>query len=153
MKLFFQYDLEEDWVEPRRSYMGDAGYDLFASRDSMVEPGRVVHVPVNTRVDFPPGWFGLVNERSSQGVNGILTLGNVIDEGYTGGIGVNLLNTTRNSVIIHRGDKVGQLVLIPRFIDPHEHQLELRKAKGYGSSGLRARVEARGFVPAHEVPS
>lgn len=147
MKLFTRYNDDEDWVEPKRSYMGDAGYDLFAAHDTLVDPGQVRNVDVNTRVDFPPGWFGLIQERSSQGAKGIHTLGNVIDEGYTGGISVNLLNTRREAIIVHRGDKVGQLILVPRFIDPREHQLPMRREKGFGSSGDRLTNALSGVRP------
>lgn len=121
--------------EPCRAYMGDAGYDLFAARDVIVNAGCVANVPVNTVVNFPAGWFGLIAERSSQGAKGFATLGNVIDEDYAGAISVNLLNTTQAPFIVYRGDKVGQLLLVPRFVDPGDASLPMRGEKGFGSSG------------------
>lgn len=135
--FFRAFDEHMPFKRPTRAYMGDAGYDLFASQDHLVAPGRVACVNTNTRVDLPPGWFAMVQERSSQGRQGLLTLGNVVDEDYAGAVSVHLLNTSKDSFIVHQGDKVGQLVLLPRFIDPEEHLLPRRGAKAFGSSGAR----------------
>lgn len=135
--LFRRGDTARPYKEPTRAYQGDAGYDLFSAVDTIVGPGQTVHVPTNTCADLPPGWFAFIAERSSQGRAGMLTLGNIVDEGYGGTITVFLLNTGKEAVIVHQGEKVGQLVLSPRYIDPAEHRLPVRGEKAYGSSGAR----------------
>lgn len=133
--MFHQVDPMRWFKAPARSHWGDAGYDLYAPYDTIVNPGCGRTIPLNVRVDLPVGWFGLVQERSSQGKNGLMTLGNVIDEGYEGEIGLTLFNSNSVAVIVNRGDRIGQLVLIPRFIDAGEHLLPKRGLKGFGSTG------------------
>lgn len=133
--MFSQVDPKRNYTRPRRKHWGDAGYDLHAPHDFILNPGCGKTIALNVKVDLPAGWFGLVQERSSQGAAGIMTLGNVIDEGYEGEIGVTLFNSNAQAVIIHLGDRIGQLVLLPRFIDPTEHELPKRGLKGFGSSG------------------
>lgn len=143
MSLFERARDDSPWTKPRRGYMGDAGYDLFSAEDGIVYPGETKTFKTNTKVTLPPGWFGLVQERSSQGMKGLSTLGNVIDETYTGELRVNLQNALaadvrqRAAVWVHQGDKLAQLVLLPRFIDPDEHLLPVRGDKGFGSTGAR----------------
>ena len=133
--LFTCFDASRQYTEPTRKYAGDAGYDLYSPVDALLSPFHVQHVKTNVRMHLPPGWFALMQERSSQGLAGVFTLGNVGDEGYEGEIGVSLLNVTRETKIVHAGDRIAQLVLIPRFIDPEEHLLPSRGGKGFGSSG------------------
>lgn len=133
--MFHRVDAQRIYQEPARKHWGDAGYDLYAPYDTYVEPGCGRTIPLNVRVDLPAGWFGLVQERSSQGSKGIMTLGNVIDEGYEGEIGVTLFNSNSGRYTIHAGDRIAQLVLLPRFIDPQEHTLPRRGLKGFGSTG------------------
>lgn len=145
MKLFAAFDLEESFYEPNRAYQGDAGYDLYACRDGLVEPGKLLECDTNTCVELPKGWFAMIQERSSQGRARLMTLGNVIDEGYRGGMKVMLLNLSPHTVVVHAGDKVGQLVLMPRYVDPREHVLPKRGANGYGSSGGKHRSVPTGY--------
>lgn len=133
--MFSRADDKRHYREPSRQYLGDAGYDLYAPHDTIVDPGCGRSIALNVCVDLPPGWFGLIQERSSQGKAGIMTLGNVVDEGYEGEIGVTLFNSNSQAVIVHQGDRVAQFVLIPRFIDPREVDLPARGGKGFGSTG------------------
>jgi dUTP pyrophosphatase len=133
--MFSRVDMNRPYVEPARKHWGDAGYDLHAPCQFVVAPYCGRTVPLNVRVDLPAGWFGIVQERSSQGTRGIETLGNVVDEGYEGEIGVTLHNNSSAELLVREGDRVAQLVLVPRFIDPREHLLPKRGLKGFGSTG------------------
>jgi len=135
--MFHRVDGDRKWFAPDRARQGDAGYDVRSPQDFQLGPGQVYTLGTNVSLDCPPGWFCLVSERSSQGKAGLTTLGNVVDEGYTGEIHVNLLNTSKGLVIVHQGDKVAQLVLVPRFVDPREHLLPARGGDGLGSTGVR----------------
>lgn len=133
--MFRRIDDRRPYQEPSRRYQGDAGYDLFSPVQTAIAGGHGRTIMLNVAVDLPPGWFALVQERSSQGKMGCSTLGNVVDEGYEGEIGVTLFNANSSPTHICVGDKIAQLVLIPRFIDQDEHLLPARGLKGFGSSG------------------
>lgn len=133
--MFSRIDTQRAYRAPERKHWGDAGYDLYAAYDTYIDGGCGRTIPLNVRVDLPPGWFGLIQERSSQGKAGLMTLGNVIDEGYEGEIGVTLFNTNSIRHVIREGERIAQLILMPRFIDPTEHTLPKRGLKGFGSTG------------------
>ena len=70
--------------------------------------------------------------------HGLFTEG-VIDSGYTGEIRVKLLNTERWHYMVHRGDKITQMVILPCITPEVEIVGELEETErgndGFGSSG------------------
>lgn len=134
MSMFRRVDHRRPYQVPARKYQGDAGYDLHSPVQTVVRRGTALFLPLNVAVDLPPGWFALIQERSSHGKLGISTLGNVVDEGYEGEVGVTL-HAGSADMHVCVGDRIAQLVLLPRFVDPHEHLLPVRGSNGFGSSG------------------
>lgn len=73
---------------PSRAYQHDAGYDL---RVLTTEPpargaGHMLRIHTGIVVSIPPGWCGLIRERSSWAAYGLKVFGGVIDSGYDGEI-------------------------------------------------------------------
>ena len=70
--------------------------------------------------------------------HGILTDG-VIDSGYTGEVKVTLINCGDTPVLIHPGDRIAQLVILPLAmcdLEPVEELPETpRGGNGFGSTG------------------
>jgi dUTP pyrophosphatase len=102
---------------PTRAREGDAGLDLLARCDVVLEPngGRAL-VPTGLALELPPGTAGLVLPRSglalSHGVT-CLNAPGLIDPGYRGEVGVILVNTDPTKRYeVHRGDRVAQLLII-----------------------------------------
>ena len=133
---------EVEWIPdeatyqlPTRAYQGDAGYDAFASKNQLLEPGTTHRVETNVRVVCPEGWWLEVMDRSSMALKGIFCVGGVVDEGYTGPIGVILHNSTRQPFVVNRGMKVAQFVFKPRFVDSRERELPVRGEAKHGSTG------------------
>lgn len=134
-----------DAKHPVRGYQGDAGFDLFAAEDVDISPitmarstdilaGHVARVRTGVVCNLPKGWFGQISERSSQSLNGVFTAGNIVDEGYRGEIHVCIINLGVKTLSIRRGDKLAQLLLIPRYVDQADATRPKRGVKGYGSS-------------------
>ena len=78
--------------------------------------------------------------KSGLNVNHGITSTGLIDEGYTGEILVKLYNNSDENYLVHAGDKISQLVVIPVFyggihiVDSLDENTE-RGDKGFGSSG------------------
>lgn len=97
-----------------------AGYDLYA-----VEKGTVTDCTTKFKtgvaVEIPPGYVGLIRDRSSLGAKGIVVSGGVIDSDYRGEILVCLTHVALPPVyvdqfhVINVGDKIAQLVVVPCF--------------------------------------
>lgn len=127
---------EHTWDMPRRAYQGDAGYDVFASKNLIIGPGRTERIETNIRVVCPEGWWLEVMDRSSMALKGLQVVGGVVDEGYTGHIGVIMFNSTKEPFVVTRGMKVAQFVFRRRFVDPQERQLPVRGEAKHGSTGV-----------------
>ncbi|NKY10511.1 dUTP diphosphatase [Cellulomonas hominis] len=135
--------LDEGVPVPAYAHPGDAGADLVTRVDATIEPGERVTVPTGLAIALPEGYAAFVHPRSGLAAKHGLTIVNApgtVDAGYRGEIAVTLLNTdAREPVVLHRGDRVAQLVIqrVERaaFVEADELPDSVRGAGGFGSSG------------------
>ncbi len=128
---------------PTRAYPGDAGIDLYALDDHVLEPGERAAIGTGISVEIPDGQAGLVLPRSGLAARHGIALVNapgLIDSGYRGEIRVLLLNTDRREPFtISAGARIAQLVLVrvetPDVTEVDDLALSERGAGGFGSSG------------------
>jgi dUTP pyrophosphatase len=119
----------------------DAGMDLRAFEDAVLEPGVPQTVPTGLVIEVPPGFEAQVRPRSGLALKHAITLPNspgTIDPGYRGEIKVILLNLGREPYHVHRGDRIAQLVLARcERVEWDEGEVNntRRGAGGFGSSG------------------
>lgn len=132
--------------EPVFKHVGDAGADVRAGEDKVIEPGKFASVATGMRVAIPSGHVGLLFARSGNGLKGIgITHGvGVIDAGYRGEVSVCLYNMGDEPMAIEEGDRIAQLVVVAL---PSVYYTELtpagfeqladtdRGAYGFGSTG------------------
>lgn len=101
---------------PRYAHEGDAGMDLRITESVIIEPSCRATVGTGIRVAVPHGYVGLVFPRSGLASKCGITLSNcvgVIDSGYRGEVKAALVNTTDERVLLRRGERVCQLVVVP----------------------------------------
>jgi dUTP pyrophosphatase len=136
---------------PLPSYMSDdaAGCDLFAavSGDVALEPGARALVPAGFSIALPPGFEAQVRPRSGLAIkHGVTCLNSpgTIDADYRGPVAVILINHGQERVIIHRGDRIAQMVIAPvsraRFLPSDSLSETARDAGGFGSTGTRTKT-------------
>lgn len=124
---------------PDRAHTDDAGLDLFTPVDFFVGPQQRFTLWTGVRMQLPKGTCGLIRSKSGlMKKKGIITDG-VIDAGYTGQIGVTLINTTNKKVWFEKGDKVAQIVIFPveypNLVLTDVLEETERGEDGFGSSG------------------
>ncbi|MGI8521742.1 MAG: dUTP diphosphatase [Nocardioides sp.] len=132
---------------PSYAHPGDAGADLVAAVDVMLEPGERAVVPTGVALALPEGYVALVHPRSGLAARLGLSIVNTpgtIDAGYRGEIKVLLINHDRlEPVRLHRGDRIAQLVVQrvehARFVEVEALPESPRGAGGYGSTGVESR--------------
>jgi dUTP pyrophosphatase len=119
----------------------DAGMDLRAAEDVTLGPGVPQLVPTGIAIELPPGHEAQIRPRSGLALKHAITLPNspaTIDPGYRGEIRVILLNLGKENYVVHRGDRIAQMV-IARYESVEWEEGELsnsaRGAGGFGSSG------------------
>jgi dUTP pyrophosphatase len=149
--------LHPDAVLPSYAHPGDNGLDLTAISNGKVTnsgPGEpayyFVEFETGVAVELPPGHVGLIFPRSSISKTA-LSLANsvgVIDSAYRGEIkfrfkiDANLINKFPDIpevAIYKKGDRIGQLIIMPVPIIEPEWTEELKETErgdqGFGSTG------------------
>jgi dUTP pyrophosphatase len=119
----------------------DAGMDLHAVEDVLLEPGVPRLVATGLTIEVPPGFEAQVRPRSGLALKHAITIPNApgtIDPGYRGEVRVILLNLGRAPYTVHVGDRIAQMILA-RYepVEWLEGNLaeSSRGAGGFGSSG------------------
>lgn len=134
--------LREDAVVPERAYDGDAGLDLAACEQVVLEPGERATVGTGLAVAIPPGHAGFVQPRSGLAARhgiGVVNSPGLIDAGYRGELRVVLLNTdARDRFTVEPGMRIAQLVVLElpqvELVEVPELPSSERGARGFGSS-------------------
>lgn len=159
--------LHPDAKFPVKAHDTDLGYDLFALEDTVLYPGVVTKVRTGIALGFPKGFGGIIKDRSSIATKlEVFTVAGVIDSDYTGEIIIAFFNPGRVKIkssdysgydghfpdepvepqieydeplLINKGDKIAQLVLIPTITFPMQEVDSLeetqRGSNGFGSTG------------------
>jgi dUTP pyrophosphatase len=129
---------------PTRAYEDDAGYDLRALHAHVLAPQTITQVPTGVGFEIPSGFYGLICNRTSGGLKGILPVGHVVDAGYTGEIILILYNTNPSEAVrIEANERIAQMVVMPiyrgelRQIAAADVKQAERGPKRLGSSGSR----------------
>ena len=126
---------------PVRAHRTDAGLDVRARYDRLVEAHGSALIHTGLHVELPHNTAGLLVSKSGLNVKHGITSTGLIDEGYTGEILVKLYNHSDESYLVHAGDKISQLVVIPvlyediHFRDSLDENTE-RGGRGFGSTGI-----------------
>ncbi len=126
-------------ILPTRAHPEDAGMDLYASEDVLLGPGGGLLANTGIAMAIPQGYVGMIADRSSLGKKGIKTAGGIIDAGYRGEIKVILRNLTPEEVLLKRGERIAQLLILPiatpRVLEVQHLDSTDRGAGGFGSTG------------------
>ena len=134
---------DPDVPMPAYSHPGDAGADLVTTVDVRLEPGERALVPTGVALALPDGYVALVHPRSGLAARfgvSIVNAPGTVDAGYRGEVTVLLVNLDpRETVELHRGDRVAQLVIQQveraRFVEVQRLPGSARGTGGYGSTG------------------
>ena len=134
---------------PKKAHREDAGIDFFAPNDMetvVLQPGEDIVIQTGLRVAVPYGYALLGVNKSGVATKKKLVLGaKLIDCGYTGELGIHLINVGTKETTINPGDKIAQFVLIPigysnvNIISEEQYKKIYGKSErgdgGFGSTG------------------
>jgi len=103
---------------PSYSTAGSSGMDIRAAveEDIAVGAAETVLIPTGFQVEIPPGYEAQVRPRSGLALKhdiGVLNSPGTIDADYRGEVKIILKNFGREEFVIHRGDRIAQLVICP----------------------------------------
>ena len=104
---------------PTYAHDTDAAADLYAMADQVIHAGtygNMIHTGV--KIQLPEGWLAMILPRSSMGTKTPLRLSNsvgLIDSGYRGELCILYDNTASKDYVIHAGDRIAQLLVMPSY--------------------------------------
>jgi dUTP pyrophosphatase len=133
--------LNEDAVIPKYAREGDAGFDLIATEDVIIEPGETKLVPTGLAFELPPGYEMQIRPRSGVTLKTKLRVQlGTIDSGYRGEVKVIVDNIAQDdswgvghylgidgephtdisgyeghsdTYLVRKGDRIAQAVIAP----------------------------------------
>nr|DAP78774.1 MAG TPA: dUTPase [Bacteriophage sp.] len=127
---------------PMKAHPTDAGYDLVSTVTQILGPDQHALIPTGLHIGLPPNTVGYVCPRSGLAAKhgiAVLNAPGVIDPGYTGEILVNLINHGAYPYMIHRGERIAQLIIHNTVEVDWQHVVELESTErgnnGHGSTG------------------
>lgn len=160
MNLRVKIKRVKDVEMPKYAKPGDAGFDLVAAEDTVIEPGETKVIPTGLAFEIPPEFELQVRPRSGISRKTFLrvVLGTV-DSGFRGEVGVIVSNTSYpgNSItlgindeheifksvtyVVKKGDRIAQGVIAPvetaNFVEVDELSDSERGNHGFGSTGVK----------------
>jgi deoxyuridine 5'-triphosphate nucleotidohydrolase len=129
---------------PEYKTKGAAAFDLYARLETVIEPQSVGYVPLNIALQLPDDYFALVSARSSLHKKG-LTLANGIGIGDADFSGdedeyrAALFNFTAEKVTIEKGERIVQMIILPRerVVFREQNVFNTESRGGFGSTGRK----------------
>ena len=131
---------------PFRATTGSAGADLFAciEEDILLGPGERMLIPTGIAIELNnPECGAFIFPRSSVSFKNGVSLANcvgVVDSDYRGEIKVALINHSEEDFVVHNGDRIAQLVILPvilpEFNEADSLNNTVRGEGGFGSTGI-----------------
>ena len=132
--------LNSEAIIPTKANLSDAGWDLYAAEDAIIDPSARELISTGVAIAVPEGFVGLIWDRSSMAAKrGVHRFAGVIDSGYRGEIKVCLWNASDRYCVVNRGERIAQILFqqVPPFTLNEVFSLDDtdRGRGGFGSSG------------------
>lgn len=132
--------LSETAKIPSYAHEGDAGLDLFSNERVVLKPLATCAVKTGIKIELPKGFAALVWDKSGLALNGIKTIGGVVDSGYRGEVKVAVINLSNKTVYIEKGQKIAQMLIQKvenaKIAFSNKLSLTSRGENGFGSTGF-----------------
>ena len=143
---------EESVITPTRGNPSDAGLDLYAHLEGspiVIRSGENKMIPTGLRFGIPHGYMLQVCNRGSMGAKRSLVVGaHIVDSGYDGEVFIDLHNIGMGTQMIHSGEKIAQVVLIPVV---HFRPRENKEGSLYEKQGLTISDRGDGALGSTDV--
>jgi dUTP pyrophosphatase len=117
-----------------------AGYDLYAAYDEIVPAQGKSIVKTDLSIRVPDGTYGRIAPRSGLAAKHFIDVGaGVVDQDYTGNVGVVMFNHAQTEFVVKKGDRIAQLICekieYPEIEECTSLNSTDRGSGGFGSTG------------------
>lgn len=120
--------------------IGDAGFDMYTTKDMWIFPFHVRKISVNMKVEIPLGYYGYMTSRSGETLKGNVLVPGIIDNSYRGVISALMYRIGILPRKIKKGTRICQLIIQPykeiNWKEVYVLSSSNRGEKGFGESGI-----------------
>ena len=102
--------MNDDAIIPTRASKKSAGLDLYSSIDVDIDTNSIKKINTGICVSLPENSYGSIRDKCSLAVKGLLTLGGVIDNDYTGEVIV-IITSLIEPIKIKKRQKLAPLIV------------------------------------------
>jgi len=139
-QIFFKVGDKGCPIKPSKTYPGDAGWDLYTSREASVPPNSFIDIHVDIWVAMPAGMWGMITGRSSTvRKHGLRVETGIIDNGYRGEMFVGVWNLSNTTIHIPESTRLAQFIPFSlkdmEWVEVEELPPSNRGTNAFGSSG------------------
>ena len=106
---------------PEKGTLESACYDITTQNTEVIPAHGITMVPLNLRMQIPPGYFMLLLSRSGLATKGITTIAGVVDSDYRGPVYAVLANSADKDFVLKKGQRCTQGLFLPT------HYVEFKK--------------------------
>jgi dUTP pyrophosphatase len=138
------FKIHADAQIPKCAHKSDAGMDLHSIETTELLPGEFKVIKTGLQMSLPVGYEAQVRPRSGLAAKFGITVLNTpgtIDADYRGEVGVILINHSKNTFKITKGDRIAQMVIskLTKFSVKEVSGLDKtqRGEGGFGSTGVK----------------
>lgn len=123
-------------ITPERAHYNDAGADVFSLDSYVINPEETLKIPLGFGLEIPDGYVGFIFPKSGLSSRGIVSELAPIDSGYRGEIHAIIHNQSNEKVHFDKGQKIGQIVILPLVLAEFSDHLDNSRGAGaFGSTG------------------
>ena len=131
--------MNDDAIMSTQASRKSAGLDLCSSINVFIEICSIKRINTGICISLPENSYGSIRDKSSLAAKGLLTLGGVIDNDYTGEI-IIIMTSLTEPIKIKRGQKIAQL-MVSNIMYPEIKLVKFLKSterndKGFGEMNI-----------------
>ena len=102
--------MNDNAIIPTQASKRSTGLDLYSSIDAHIEMNSIKKINTGICVSLPEKSYGSIRDKSSLAAKGLLTLGGVIDNDYTGKI-IIIMTSLIEPIKVKQGQKIAQSIV------------------------------------------
>ena len=126
--------MNDNAIIPTRAFEEPAGLDLYSNINTDIEVGSIKKLNTGICISLPENSYGFIIDKSSLASQGLLTLGKVIDQDYTGEI-IEIITSLIQPIKIKKGQKIAQLI-VSNIMYPEIKKVKLLRDTGRNNKGF-----------------
>lgn len=108
---YVDFELGNGAKVPYKKHTGDAGWDLYVSRECVIPVGKTVDVHTDIKIDMPPYLYARIVGRSSTlRKHNLMVNEGIIDNGFTGELFVCVHNMGDKPFHVKQGMRLAQVL-------------------------------------------